>query len=748
MYYWKNDLAPNLANNVPTTPLDPAFWQHMVTFGVGLGVPTQVDPDEAFAAITTGAAITWPDPQVSYTGATNLPVGRADDLLHAAVNGRGGFFNAQNPEEFTERLSRMLDDIIARVEGSATSAATSSAVLQTNTYLYVAGFRSDDWSGSFIARNIDSESGAVGTVKWDAEERLRATSPAARHILTVNSSSGSAVELDFVNLSTEQQEALHHNAANVRDGFGADRVAWLRGSDNANAAFRKRASTSGLRLLGDIVHSNPRFVTNTDYGYSLLAGEGSSYRAFRATLVNRRDAIYVGANDGMLHAFDAETGDELFAYVPSELLLPEPGRNYAPVSRLTDPEYKHRFFVDGTAAVSDAYINGNWRTVLVGTMGAGGRTVFALDVTDPVNPGVLWEFTHEDLGYGVSHPTIARMRNGDWAAIFGNGYKKDTSNEAALFIVRLSDGELLAKISTGAAGANGLAAPVVTDWPRSDLIASRIYAGDLRGNLWRFDVSASNADAWESATPVLLFTARDSNGSRQPITAKPAVATHPHRDNTLVVMFGTGSYFRRDDAGDNQVQTLYGVFDTVAGSSNLVRGDLLGQQITWQGTDSFSVPGGGTLTHELREVSQHQLTPSHDGWYLDLIYGGVAEGERVISAPTFPSGVPQNRVRFTTVIPNTDDPCTSSRSGFLMDIDMASGGRYAKTVFDLNLDDEFDSEDWPNDAPPSGVGFGTGELPTVIRDSGRDIMYSGDGDETLYGVAEGFSGRQSWRQLR
>src|SRR5690606_6903221 len=218
--------------------------------------------------------------------------------------------------------------------------------------------------------------------------------------------------------------------------------------------------------------------------------------------------------------------------------------------------------------------------------------------------------------------------------------------------------------------------------------------------------------AWESATPVLLFTARDSNGSRQPITAKPAVATHPHRDNTLVVMFGTGSYFRRDDAGDNQVQTLYGVFDTVAGSSNLVRGDLLGQQITWQGTDSFSVPGGGTLTHELREVSQHQLTPSHDGWYLDLIYGGVAEGERVISAPTFPSGVPQNRVRFTTIIPNTDDPCTSSRSGFLMDLDMASGGRYAKTVFDLNLDDEFDSEDWPNDGPPSGVGFGTGETPT------------------------------------
>src|SRR5690606_33725966 len=312
----KTDLRPTLDNEVPVTPQNPAFWQHMVTFGVGLGVPTAVDPDEAFAALTSGTPdIVWPNPDSNYTNDTrvlNLPAGRADDLLHAAVNGRGGFFNAQDPEEFTSRLSNVLEDIVTRTESSSTSAATSSAVLQSDTYLYTAGFRSTDWSGMFTARAVDPNDGSVGDVVWDAEARLRAVSPAARKILTVDSSSGDAVELDYDNLSTAQQDALDHNASNVDDGLGPDRVDWLRGDDTANAAFRSRASSSGIRRLGDIVHSNPRFVANTDYGYSLLSGEGSSYRSFRSSIASRPGVIYVGANDGMLHAFHAATGDELF----------------------------------------------------------------------------------------------------------------------------------------------------------------------------------------------------------------------------------------------------------------------------------------------------------------------------------------------------------------------------------------------------------------------------------------------------
>ena len=745
MYYWKNDLAPNLTNNVPTSPINPAFWQHMVTFGVGLGVPTAVDPDEAFAAITTGASISWPDPVVNDNSISNLPKGRADELLHAAVNSRGGFFNAQNPTDFTERLSGMLDEIVARVEGSSTSAATSSAVLRSNTRLYTAGFRSSDWSGSFTARAVDSQSGTVGGVVWDAEARLRTMSPSSRRILTVNSSTGAAVELNFASLSSEQQEALNYSAKNARDGLGPDRVSWLRGNEGVNSAFRSRVSTSGVRLLGDIVHSNPQFVTNTDYGYSLLPGEGSSYRAFRASIVNRPKVIYVGANDGMLHAFDAESGDEHFAFMPSELLLPEPGKRHAPVSRLTDPDYTHRYFMDGTAGISDAYINGSWRTVLVGTMGAGGKTVFALDVTDPTNPGLLWEFTHADLGYNVGQPSIARMRNGDWAAIFGNGYN-GASGEASLFVVRLSDGTLLRQLGTGAAGDNGLATPVVTDWPRADLLASRVYAGDLLGNLWRFDVSDKDPDSW-SVEP--LFTATDAGGSPQPITAKPTIAVHPQIGNTLVVMFGTGSYFRTDDSGDLQVQSLYGIFDFAAGASGIDRDDLRQQEILQQGTQSYSAPDGGTLTYEVRTVSAYELTSSHKGWYLDLI-DRSAEGERVISAPTFPSGSPQQRVRFTTLIPDTSDPCASSRRGFLMDIDIANGGRHPDAVFDLNLDGEFDSGDSYGDDPVSGVGFGTGEQTTTVKDEedGDEHLYSGDLEETLIGASEGVSGRQSWRQLR
>src|SRR5690606_720492 len=192
-------------------------------------------PDEAFAAITTGASISWPDPVVNDNSISNLPKGRADELLHAAVNSRGGFFNAQNPTDFTERLSGMLDEIVARVEGSSTSAATSSAVLRSNTRLYTAGFRSSDWSGSFTARAVDSQSGTVGGVVWDAEARLRTMSPSSRRILTVNSSTGAAVELNFASLSSEQQEALNYSAKNARDGLGPDRVSWLRGNEGVNS---------------------------------------------------------------------------------------------------------------------------------------------------------------------------------------------------------------------------------------------------------------------------------------------------------------------------------------------------------------------------------------------------------------------------------------------------------------------------------------------------------------------------------
>lgn len=740
MYYWKRDLRTDLDNEVPTTPANPAFWQHMVTFGVGLGVSGSVDPDTAFDAIGSGAAISWPDPTASEAA-------KLDDLLHAAVNSRGGFFSAADPVTFANELSDVLNTIVARVESSSTSAAASSATLQSDTLLYTAGFRSTDWSGQLQARHINAN-GSLGTTAWSAETKLREQSPGARNIVTVSSDTNSGVQLTLANLGAVQLSAINRDLDGVTDGLGGNRIAWLRGDETAHSSFRSRSGSGEARLLGDIINSNPQFAGKKNFGYRLLSDLGDSYTSFRnsAGYQARPNMLYLGANDGLLHGFDAATGTERFAYIPSELLLPEISGSFARINRLMAQDYSHKYFVDGTVAIGDAHWAGTWKTVLVGTMGAGGRTVFALDVTSPQSFGpanVLWEFTDTDLGYGVGQPAIVRMSTGEWAAVFGNGYNS-ANHRAMLFIVRLRDGQLLAKIDTGSGNAdapNGLAPPTAV-LSMNDLSADTIYAGDLSGQLWRFKVSG-NISTWaNNSSRKVLFQARDSGGTAQPITAAPEVAILPGDPDKLIVTFGTGSYFRTQDDSSLQVQSLYGIVDD-NGTVVTGRGQLLGQSITSQ--FDYTVDG---RSYTLREVSDTSMT-TEKGWYLDLIYGGNAQGERVVSRPLLLSGATRDRVRFSTLIPDKD-PCATrgGRDGFVMDIMLASGGRADHPVFDLNGDGLFDGDDQPNGRNVSGLRIGGGEEMIVISDGdGQGHMYVGE-NHTIVEEPGTPRGRQSWRQIR
>lgn len=758
MYYWKQDLRGDLTNRVPITQIDPAFWQHMVTFGVGLGVTGTVNPSTAFAAIDSGASITWPDPT-----ATNAA--KLDDLLHASVNGRGGFFNAADPITFANELSNMLDSIVARVESSSTSAAASSATLQSDTLLYTAGFRSTDWSGQLQARQINRATNGTlslaSTPAWDAESVLRAQ-VGSRSIFTMQRASidaatqvlsGTGVALSGA-LHANQQAALNRNLSGTVDNLAANRISWLYGNENASTTFRSRSGSGEARLLGDIVGSSPQFAGKRDFGYRILTDLGASYRSYRSSgaYQSRPEMIYVAANDGMLHGFDARTGTERFAYMPSELLLPEGANTFAKINRLMAPDYTHRYFMDGNATVEDAYWGGSWKSVLVGSMGAGGRTVYALNVTSPSSFGttdILWEFTDPDLGYGVGKPIIVRMSNGDWAAVFGNGYNS-ANHKAVLYIVRLSDGQLLAKINTNdtadtAASPNGLAAPNAVLDPNT-LSATTIYAGDLKGHLWRFDVSG-NVSTWDgNSRRGVLFQAKDGSNAPQPITSAPEIELNPDRDNTLMVLFGTGSYFRTQDATSTQVQTLYGIFDENGAAVN-GRNQLKGQQITWQGDYSA---GGETYT--LRNISDNALGANDKGWYLDLIVGNTAQGERVISKPVLLTGSVRDRVRFTTMIPEPD-PCgsTGGRTGFLMDIMLGNGGRADTPVWDLNEDGAFDTNDIPAGCTNScsGVELGSGEEATIIRDDNdKSYVVTGQGGSVINKEPGTPLGRQSWRQLR
>lgn len=646
------------------------------------------------------------------------------------------YFFAVNPAELRDGLEAALTDFLGRIEASATSAAVSSAVIEADTRAFFAGFRSTDWSGTLSGRPIDQDGNVAlegCAACWNAEERLASQGASGRNIFTRAtdgagvSGGGGGQPFVWSALDAEQRDALDYAPDGVKDERGQDRVAWLRGVEPSG--FRNRSGSGSLRLLGDIVNSDPVFFDGV---------------------------LYVGSNGGMLHAFDGETGEELFAYVPSRLLLPEAGQDYAPVTRLMAPDYadNHRYFVDGKIAVRQIRDDdGDLRTILVGSLGAGGRQIFALDVSEPgdfsIND-VLWEYSHPEMGASVGTPQIARRQpNGQWSVFLGNGHGGD-SHQAGLFVLDLLDGELVRYLSTGegnSASPNGLATPFVTDWPSGSFRADRVYAGDRLGNLWVFDVSPSNANQW---THRRLAIATDPTGERQPITTRPVGQVLD--GERAMISFGTGSFMFAADATDNQVQSLYGVLDTkTLPNSAAVRDDLVVQEIIHEAT--VTTAGG---PRDLRVVSANLVDlTANRGWILDLDW---SDGERVISNPRT-LGRQEKRVRFSSLIPD-DDACGTGRQGFLYDLDLLTGGRLARPVFDLDGDRKFDDDDLIDvpgvgEVPPSGISFGQGESPTDIiippGDSDEDrsqLVCDGEGNCEVLRDGDQPLGRMNWQQLR
>jgi len=538
--------------------------------------------------------------------------------------------------------------------------------------------------------------------------------------------------------------------------YGNELVAYLRG-DTSNSGTYNPAFRSRNTVLGDIVNSNPAFVGTRDFGFKQIPGtEGTEYTNFRNTFAyqNRSPAIYVGANDGMLHAFNADTGRELFAYVPNTV--------YPNLAALTDTNYAHQYYVNGSPRASDAYLSGAWKTILVGTPGAGGRSVFALDITKPSSfnaSKVLWEITSaddSDLGYVLGQPTIARMNDGSWVALVGNGYNS-ANDHAILFIINLSNGSVQ-KIDTGVGSSsaqNGLSAPVPVDLD-GDKITDVIYAGDLQGNMWKFDVTASNTNSWDvafksgsPAQPAPLFTALDAGGAKQSITVRPAVGSHP--DGGVMVYFGTGKFF---EVGDNiipaipQVNTFYAIRDT----DNTVSGRsaLQVQTIDYEKTNVAF----GANVFDIRVVSNNTTDyTTQKGWYLDLKSpANGPEGERLVVDSLLRNG----RIIFSTLIPAVD-PCGFGGSGWLMEIDALNGARFADSVFDLDGDGLFDKQDYVtlpdgSKVPVSGRHFKEIISQPVVIDAGEKeykyISGSSGNIKTVTEKGDPTKGRQSWRQIR
>ena len=450
-------------------------------------------------------------------------------------------------------------------------------------------------------------------------------------------------------------------------------------------------------MLGDIIGAGPVFVgppnrLYTDNGYS--QGDGQT-AGFKEDHQGRIGVVYAGANDGMLHAFNAQTGDELFAYVPSLV--------FANLADLTEPEYgaqvSHKDFVDGPIAEGDAFFDSAWHSVLVGALGHGAQGVYAIDVTDPAvqqsSPGGLglWEFSDRsdpDLGYVYGKPAIVRIPdpNGGsaprWVAVFGNGYNNtdtagetpancadddpstpctvSTSGDAVLYVLDIADGTILKKLDTGVGRAddptttvatekraNGLAQVTVVD-ADGDLVADFAYAGDLFGNLWKFDLTDLTTQ------PKRIFVAKDASGNVQPITTAVAVARHPTGVGTLV-FFGTGKLLGQSDVTDTQTQAFYGIWDYgQATDSGPNRGDL--QQQTFVGSATVR-NANNVAVSEARVTSANTVDWStQKGWYIDLCptdgtgHCSAQTGERVTVAPQ----IQADRVVFVSLIPQSPTP--------------------------------------------------------------------------------------------
>ena len=723
MHYWKNDLRPDLDNKVSTNAKDPAFWQHMVNFTVGLGV------EGTLTSLPSGQD-SWPDPTPSSNFAEKI-----DDLWHAAVNSRGEFFSAQEPEAFATGLGKVLNNITARTS-SAAAVTTNTSRLNTGAQIYQAKFNSADWSGQLLAFSLEPDA-SLGPMQWEASEEL--PGHASRVILTHNGTNGLAfTAANFSLLSTTQQAALNTNIAGINDGLGISRIGWLRGDKAAEIAQGGSFRNRNNGLLGDIVNSDLLFVKAFDFNYDALPaetpGQASYHTYVHANSSSRTPVVYTGANDGMLHGFNAETGKELFAYVP--------GAVFSKLSWLTSPDYTHRYYVDGNAYAGDAYIGASpsWRTILLGTLGGGGKSIFALDITDPTNfsaSNVLWEFTDPDLGYVHGQAKIALLNNGVWAAIISNGYNS-TSDRAYLFVINLQTGELIRKISTNTSTNNGLSSPALVD-TNGDKKIDFVYAGDLQGNIWKFDLSHSNTGQWDVAyksgsTGQPLFTARNASNQVQPITSPLEIGFHSN--GHYMIFFGTGQFVASGDNTNTQVQSLYGIWDN---GSRIVATDrsVLQQQMIL--TETVIPPFERTVSNHLVSWADKR------GWYIDLLQppSGTTEGERSVIMPLLSFG----RVIFTTLIPSSD-PCVAGGRNWLMLLNAETGGMLTAPQFDTNADGKLNSSDRVIAAVGSdgirseSVAISAGSLIHLIASTTTGTV------ENVTISNDALSPRRSWKQIQ
>jgi len=830
---------------------------------------------------------------------------REDDQITSGADSH--YFTAADQVALERELQQAVTSIRSQVS-SATSitanASFASGLAGNDVYLFQARFSTntdthpDDWTGNLHAFKLtNANTGALVSASNSAAEVLNnRLVPASRKIFTYNPYTRLGTPFIWGNnetLAADKITAIQktqlHNKEEILDYIrghrgcekGSNTSCQVGEGDNTKVlpkVLRKRSS-----LLGSIVNSAPVFIHLPQSRYPDNAawpngpeaeGTHETYSAFKERVKDRPAMIYVGANDGMLHAFSAAPAEaggppslvEKFAYIPDAV--------FDNLPNLASDEYTHKYYVDGTPTVMDVFFDGSrpvgnsnvsgdnrWHTVLVGGLGKGGKAIYALDVTDPEDfdkTKVLWEFQHRNMDYSYSRPAIVRMNNGKWVAVFGSGYENEEprqryrqhyghwyhryhnhhydsiyqdscynnpvarNDEATLFFVDIQTGQLIRQITVdddrtsqerairsvvdhdyegdsyyhgrrsryrrnNRKYSNGLSTPAPIDSIDNDYVVDYVYAGDLRGNLWRLDVTSSNACDWKvsgpgnPATDKPIFTAEYFDHSdapdqtlyyRQPITTRPEVS---RADGTnLMIHFGTGTFFGTLDRLNTNIQSFYGILDNTSAASVLAARNPINrldssnfiQQVIQAETSVDFTVGDTTSTQEVREFSQ-KVSPDirYTSWYLDFdrvvpSTGTATEltpGERIVSSPLVRGSGSAKRVIFNTIVP-TNGACEFGGKSWLVELKANNGNRTSDAVFDLNYDGAISALDnGLNNGERSTVYNGWSQTglqarPTIISSDEKEFKYFSGSTGSINVLTEALpeinKGRQSWRQIK
>ena len=780
-------------------------------------------PTASICSWQVGGSCNWPTP-----GSNNIE--NIDDLWHAAANGRGTYFSAGNPTGLATALSSALAGVSART-GSAAAATTSNAfVTQGDNFLFRSTFVSQQWSGELIRQQLDIVTGAVlSTVDWSAQSKLDAN--ASRNIyfydaaatnklsqfnltnLTAAALNGNFTPAYIASLSqlcaagatclpswtaatTYPAGHLHKNGttwyivnttytsgatfgatdttnSTASDVGNANLVNFIRGDRTYEGAdtdltkfYRQRT-----HVMGDIVNSETTYVK----GALSPSYADPGYDTYKTSVSTRQSMVYVGANDGMLHAFyagdgmiDSTTGhvvttggvnilggNEAWAFIPTAV-MPN-------LYKLADKNYhlQHQYYVDGSPVTADICISNCtnkftavWKTILVGGLNGGGKGYFALDITNPIHPVALWEFADPNMGYSYGNPKVVKLKNGKWVAVFTSGYNNTTGDgKGYLYIVDAYTGALVTTINSSGiigtgvgsvatpSGLGRLDAPLIT--PGVDATATAVYAGDMLGNLWRFDINGDLGAVGYDAQ--LLATLQGPSGNIQPITTKPLLSLV---GNTLVVYVGTGRYLGSTDLPDTSQQSFYAIKDiyptgTTPGVAIFGNPRTQGTFVHQTQTSTICPVGSSSsicTTGQSVVVSSNTAVSfsSNGGWYIDF----PLAGERVNTDPA----IIDRTLIFNTNVPNASS-CSVGGDSFQYQLNYSTGGAVISStngVVATKIGNELSTRpvvatlmDGTNKAYTQGSGGGT-PTSTTVWDNKRG---------RIPGPVTGVPNRQSWREL-